>query len=126
MGQAAGGRCCLIELTPKTGFQHQLRVHLSDGLNTPIIGDKKFAGPVLRRQANVLLRRRMKLIDNAICENATYLHAYQLTIPEYTKKRNHNLTITAPLPAYFIHSLQKLGILLPPGHCLEMGTWKVT
>ena len=68
----------------------------------------------------------MKLIDKAICKNVTYLHAYQLTIPEYTKKKQHNLTITAPLPAYFIHSLQKLGIPLPPGHCLEMATWKVT
>ena len=126
LGQAVSGRCCLLELNPKTGFQHQLRVHLSDGLNTPIIGDNKFAGPVLRRQANVLLRRRMKLIDKAICKNVTYLHAYQLIIPEYTKKRNQFLTITAPLPDHFMHSLQKLGIPLPPRHCLEMATWRVT
>ena len=126
LGQAPGGRCSLLELNPKTGFQHQLRVHLSDGLNTPIVGDKKFAGPVLRRQANVLLRQRMKLIDRAICKNVTYLHAYQLTIPEYIKNNNRNLTITAPLPAYFIHSLKKLNIPLPPGHSLEMATWKVS
>ena len=124
LGQAAGGRCCLLELNLKTGFHHQLRVHLSHGLNTPIVGDKKFAGPVLRRQASDLLRRRMKLIDRAICKNVTYLHAYQLTIPEYTKNKNHYLTFTAPLPAYlihFIHSVQKLNIPLPPGHSLGNG-----
>jgi len=124
LGQA-GTRCCLLELTPKTGFQHQLRVHLSDGLNTPIVGDKKFAGPVLRRQANNYLRKRMKLIDRAICKNVSYLHAYQLIVPEYMKK-NQTLTITAPLPPHFLHSLQKLDIPLPTGHSLEMATWKMT
>ncbi|XP_065892660.1 uncharacterized RNA pseudouridine synthase ZMO0505-like isoform X2 [Dysidea avara] len=123
LGQA-GVRCCLLQLHPMTGFQHQLRVHLADGLNTPIIGDKKFAGPVLRRQSNTHLRRRMKLIDGAMCKQVTYLHAYQLTIPKY--KDNRALTITAPLPNYFIHSLQRLKISLPKGHSLEMKTWKVT
>ena len=92
LGQAAGGscRCCLLELNLKTGFQHQLRVHQSHGLNAPIVGDKKFAGPVLWWQASDLLRRRTKLIDRAICKNVTYLHAYQLTIPEYIKNKNHS------------------------------------
>lgn len=123
LGQA-GVRCCLLQLNPKTGFQHQLRVHLADGLNTPIIGDKKFVGPVLRRQNNMHLRRRMKLIDGALCKQVTYLHAYQLTIPKY--KDNRDITITAPLPNYYIHSLQRLKIPLPKGHSLEMKTWKVT
>lgn len=34
----------LLELTPETGRTHQLRVHLAEGLKTPILGDGKYGG----------------------------------------------------------------------------------
>ncbi len=36
-------KAALIELQPKTGFQHQLRAHLAFGLGCPVLGDHKYS-----------------------------------------------------------------------------------
>ena len=35
--------CVLLQLHPMTGYKHQLRVHLAEGLGTPILGDHKYS-----------------------------------------------------------------------------------
>lgn len=35
--------CALIECQPQTGIKHQIRAHLSYGLNCPILGDHKYS-----------------------------------------------------------------------------------
>lgn len=35
--------CSLLELLPETGYKHQLRVHLAEGLGTPVLGDHKYS-----------------------------------------------------------------------------------
>ncbi len=42
--EALGKKFALLELTPKTGRTHQLRVHCADGLGAPILGDGKYGG----------------------------------------------------------------------------------
>ena len=73
---ATDGRESLLQLTPRTGRTHQLRVHLAH-LGTPIIGDRVYGRPADR----------------------LYLHAYQLelTTGYQTRKR-----FIAPVPEAFV------------------------
>lgn len=69
------GYFTLLELKPKTGRKHQLRVHCAEVLNAPILGDKKYN-------------------KNVQHENL-FLHARQLEITEL------GIRIEAPLPQHF-------------------------
>ncbi len=69
------GYFTLLELSPKTGRKHQLRVHCAETLKAPILGDIKYN-------------------KNVQHENL-FLHAKRLEIPEL------NIQIEAPLPQYF-------------------------
>jgi len=42
--EALGNTLAWLELSPKTGRTHQLRVHCAQGLKTPILGDGKYGG----------------------------------------------------------------------------------
>lgn len=66
----------LIELKPKTGRTHQLRVHMAH-LGCPIIGDK--------------------IYGNGVEGSRLMLHAYDLKIPLH----NNEVTVTAQLPEIF-------------------------
>ncbi len=66
----------LLQLTPKTGRTHQLRVHLNH-LGHPILGDTLYGGKPADRM---------------------FLHAQNL---EITIPSSERLTFTAPLPAVF-------------------------
>lgn len=72
----------LLELQPRTGRTHQLRVHLAEQKH-PIVGDKLYQGQAADR---------------------LYLHAHQLTIalPDGTEQ-----TFTAPLPDSFAQFMQQ-------------------
>lgn len=75
-----------LEVYPKTGRTHQIRVHLSK-IGYPILGDKTYG------QIEKGIPRQM-------------LHAYQITIQHpVTKKR---VSFTAPLPKDFLSVLKKL------------------
>ncbi len=70
----------LLELRPKTGRKHQLRVHCSEVLKAPILGDVKY---------------------NKNCQhNNLFLHAKELKISSL------NLHLEAPIPQYFYEILQ--------------------
>lgn len=68
----------LLELRPKTGRTHQLRVHCA-AIGHPIVGDKIY---------NM----------NASPSNDLHLHAYSIEIPLYYKKSA--IKVIAPLPSY--------------------------
>jgi tRNA pseudouridine32 synthase/23S rRNA pseudouridine746 synthase len=80
----------LLELSPKTGRTHQLRVHCQ-AIGHAIIGDKIY-GSAPRFTPLPLL-----------------LHAQKLTIPHNLKSNSAlpRLEIDAPLPAYFAESFAK-------------------
>ncbi len=69
------GYFTVLELKPKTGRKHQLRVHCAEVLNASILGDKKYN-------------------KNVQHENL-FLHAKQLEIAEL------GIQIEAPLPQHF-------------------------
>lgn len=74
----------LLELMPKTGRTHQLRVHLNQ-IGHPILGDTLYGGKPAERM---------------------YLHAESL---EITVPSSERLTFTAPLPTDFKKALKNDG-----------------
>ena len=62
---SSGEGMSVLELSPKTGRTHQLRLHCSFALNTPIIGDPFYAPP---------------------SEHPMQLHAQRIAIPYYNNK----------------------------------------
>lgn len=88
----------------KVGSKHQIRVHLADGLNCPVVGDHKFGGPLLRRDAG--LRRKAEAMG--VEKGYLYLHATSVTIDGYHGKDKPPLKIKAPLPDYYKKTITKL------------------
>ena len=66
-----------LELRPKTGRTHQLRVHCA-AVGCPILGDKIYG------------------VSDGV--STLHLHAYSITLPLYPKK--DPITVTAPVPEY--------------------------
>lgn len=75
----------LVELKPKTGRTHQLRVHMAY-MGCPILGDKKYGA-----------KKREKL----------HLHAYKIIIPMSTP-----LTFVAPLSDHIARTIEQYNIKL--------------
>jgi 23S rRNA pseudouridine1911/1915/1917 synthase len=73
----------LVELAPKTGRTHQIRVHLAH-INHPIVGDKVYSGS------------KRRLTDQVWCHRH-FLHASSLKITHFRTK--DELNFEAPLPA---------------------------
>ena len=86
----AGDGLSLVELTPRTGRTHQLRVHC-DAMGWPIAGDPIYGGDRARAMARNL-----------------HLHARRIVIPG-----RHNqpaLDITAPVPDHMLGLIRLAGI----------------
>lgn len=77
---ASDGVQSLLELSPKTGRTHQLRLHCAFALGTPILGDPFYAPEALRDQPMML-------------------HAQRIVIPYYPSKPP--IAVDAALPAHF-------------------------
>jgi len=88
--EALGNRISWLELNPKTGRTHQLRVHCAEGLKTPVLGDGKYGG----NEAFPLGRTPL------------HLHARTLTFP---LPQGTTMTIEAPLPKELQETFQELG-----------------
>ena len=80
----------LLEINPKTGRTHQIRVHLLH-INTPIIGDKKYGLELSNRSEKNFIRTNL------------HLHSKNVSFTLQNKKYN----IDAKLPAYFKETLLK-------------------
>lgn len=78
----------ILRLQPVTGRTHQLRVHCQ-GLNTPILGDKKYNQREFKDKLNYL-----------------FLHAYQLS----GDILGRSIKFTAPLPDHFDKLINKLNL----------------
>lgn len=82
----------LLELKPKTGRTHQLRVHVSH-LHHPLVSDTKYVG-----------RKRLRL-DLTWCERL-FLHAAKLG---FSQPLTHaSIVVEAPLPADLQAALKRL------------------
>ena len=83
----------LISLEPITGRTHQIRVHLSIGLGTPILCDGKYGGE----------KAFVSTVKNT---NLLYLHANAIRVPS---RRNGYIDVFAPIPKVFLSTAQILG-----------------
>lgn len=81
---SAGGQSWL-ELRPRTGRTHQVRVHCT-ALGTPVIGDVAYGGP-----AGPML----------------HLHARAISLPLYPNRAP--VTVVAPVPPHMLAALLRLG-----------------
>lgn len=82
---AAGGRAWL-ELRPRTGRTHQIRVHCAE-LGCPVVGDPVYG--------------RSNVSDRLL------LHARAVTLPLYPTKPP--IAVTAPVPPHLLAALARLG-----------------
>jgi len=81
---AAGGRAWL-ELRPRTGRTHQIRVHCA-ALGCPVVGDVTYGGPA---------------------DHKLQLHARAISLPLYPAKPP--VAVTAPVPPHMVALLRALG-----------------
>jgi 23S rRNA pseudouridine1911/1915/1917 synthase len=91
----------LVELYPRTGRTHQLRVHMSC-MGHPIVGDKMYGGgPVYRSQ---LLGHPERAEDPIITRQALHAHTIEFLHPRSGEK----MKLEAPLPSDFVEALNEL------------------
>lgn len=82
----------MVELQPLTGRTHQLRVHLAEQLDLPIIGDIKYGG-----------RRALP--------GPLHLHSRKLIIQDYPEKGKF-ISVVAPIPEHFVRTMDQYPIFL--------------
>ncbi|XP_004641456.1 mitochondrial RNA pseudouridine synthase RPUSD4 [Octodon degus] len=104
----------LLELQPVTGIKHQLRVHLSFGLDCPVLGDHKYSD--WNRLAPQKLPggtlKKLGLQQSKTRYIPLHLHARQLILPPLGF-RKEELQLVCRLPRFFVHSLRRLGLGMP-------------
>ncbi|KAM0756673.1 pseudouridine synthase [Meredithblackwellia eburnea MCA 4105] len=97
---ARGNAHSLLNLAPSTGRKHQLRVHLAQALQAPIVGDFKYA-PNAPHSKTPGLR-----------PNEILLHATSLGFHNWDKKtgKRSTTTVMAPLPIAFEFVCREVGV----------------
>ncbi|CAB3985679.1 RNA pseudouridylate synthase domain-containing 4 [Paramuricea clavata] len=111
--------CSLLKLQPTTGYKHQIRVHLAQGLGTPVLGDHKYSSE--KQQPQVLPLRMLQMLGFKGVENAQsgkrkiqawqraliplHLHAKEITLDGLESKP---VIIRAPLPDFFTETISNL------------------
>jgi RluA family pseudouridine synthase len=85
----------LLEVSPRTGRMHQIRVHLAS-IQRPIAGDAWYGGA---------------LMVGGLPAPRLMLHAWALTFPH---PEGGQMTLRAPLPEDFASLLSGLGLQAPP------------
>ena len=95
---AAGNRMAWLALLPMTGRTHQLRVHCSEILKCPILGDKKYPDQSSPAEADGF-------------GAGLHLHARSLSLPHPggESARRALLDLVAPLPSHMAQSWRHLG-----------------
>jgi 23S rRNA pseudouridine955/2504/2580 synthase len=83
-----------LDVYPRTGRTHQIRVHLA-AVGIPIVGDAVYGSSSLNAEA----RSRWGI-------NRLFLHAYRLTFTHPATKQS--FTIEAPLPVELDEALQHI------------------
>lgn len=102
-------RCALVDLHPRTGRTHQLRVHMQH-IATPIVADRLYIGTTELRQSDILQTPRPvpgtpeDAADILIARQA--LHAFRLTLRHPVS--GQEMTFEAPLPDDFQRTLDFL------------------
>ena len=88
-----GSKFALLSAEPLTGRTHQIRTHL-EYIGSPIVGDNKYFGGEKREKYSSITDK-------------LHLHSYKIDLSVLYNKK---CIIKAPLPEYFIHDLENIGI----------------
>ncbi len=100
-------RFSVMELYPKTGRTHQLRVHMSF-IGHPIVGDRMYGGgPVYRSQ----LAGRSDVAEGPLITRQA-LHAHRIRF--WHPRSNERMELEAPWPNDFTNTLNELQRLAEP------------
>ncbi|OQV20229.1 putative RNA pseudouridylate synthase domain-containing protein 4 [Hypsibius exemplaris] len=110
IGQSLQSDCALVEASPKTGVKHQVRIHLSHGLECPVLGDHKYSHftKLAPQRLPPSMLKSLQVRQAKVRTIPMHLHARAVVLPEYLG--HANVRITAELPAYFRHTMTKLGV----------------
>jgi 23S rRNA pseudouridine1911/1915/1917 synthase len=105
-----GRQSTLVEARPKTGRQHQIRVHLKH-IGHPIIGDKLYLGDeaFFIRALNEQLDK--DTLTGMIGHWRQALHAWRVSVNH--PRTRQNLTLYAPVPADMQALATKMGLQFP-------------
>ncbi|CAL1697777.1 unnamed protein product [Somion occarium] len=103
----------LMKLTLRTGLKHQLRVHMAQVLQAPILGDTRHASSKISEKITSVVQ---------IPPDYLYLHASSLSFSRYFPKQTR-VKVVAPLPGYFTKLCAKVGIHIPSEFTKD-GVWK--
>ncbi|XP_021552115.1 mitochondrial RNA pseudouridine synthase RPUSD4 isoform X3 [Neomonachus schauinslandi] len=104
----------LVELQPITGIKHQLRVHLSFGLDCPILGDHKYSNwtQLAPQKLSLGTLKKLGLHQTKARHIPLHLHAHQLILPALGS-RKEELDLVCKPPRYFVCSLRRLDLEMP-------------
>ncbi|GAB1294022.1 Mitochondrial RNA pseudouridine synthase Rpusd4 [Apodemus speciosus] len=104
----------LVELQPVTGIKHQLRVHLSFGLDCPILGDHKYSdwNRLAPQKLPAGTLKKLGLQQSKARYIPLHLHARQLALPALGA-RTEGLLLACRPPHFFACSLRRLGLHTP-------------
>ncbi len=97
------GPLTLVELKPKTGRTHQIRVHLAS-LGHPVVGDASYGGGAARLKAQPKLRGLKPLVTRQL------LHARALGFAH--PRSGEVVAFEAPLPEDFLEVLEFLDSII--------------
>lgn len=105
----SSGGAAFVELEPETGVRHQLRVHLSQALSCPVLGDHKYSheDKYAPQKLPQLLLDRLALKQSKTRTIPMHLHAAYVSIPGFGEG-GKDLEIYSPLPAFFRYTMKKL------------------
>ncbi|KAH9921645.1 pseudouridine synthase [Fomitopsis serialis] len=87
----------LVAVRPKTGFKHQIRVHMGEVLGAPVLGDTKYTGTL---PPDPSIASAVSIPNDLL-----FLHAAEVSFLRFRPSGPHKkvvLTICAPLPDTFI------------------------
>ncbi len=98
-------RHALLELHPRTGRGHQLRVHLANE-GHPIVGDRDYGGePLLLSRLKDGYKQRPGVAEKPLVER-TFLHAERIVCDDVDGAR---VDVSAPLPRDLAKAIERLG-----------------
>ena len=108
------GNAALLEVHPRTGVRHQIRVHLGFALRCPVLGDHKYSSlgegmAPQRLPADILGRLRVRQAKARTVP--MHLHAY-MTVLGGMGRHGTDIRLRAPLPYHFTRNMASLRLRL--------------
>lgn len=108
------GNAALLEVHPRTGVRHQIRVHLGFALRCPVLGDHKYSSlgegmAPQRLPADILGRLRVRQAKARTVP--MHLHAYMAVLGGMGR-HGTDIRLRAPLPYHFTRNMASLRLRL--------------